>query len=207
MLAFNYLQKYPDSKRFKKKGLPHYDKLKEIFAGKSATGALAMGPSQVAAISQAAISAREKNPCVSAAGSARDGEEGGGSSDEAREVEKQTEKKSTARKRKSSSSSKSRWEEAVESQNETERYTSQQLLSFMEEKEARRASSQADSITSDNELLKLCGAKVTSFRDSLTLRQYSGFMMDLVNKKDLRVLFMSLPDDAVLPFVQGMIYD
>jgi hypothetical protein len=201
------LQKYPDAKRFKRKGLAHYDKLKDIFAGKSATGGLAMGPAEVAAIGKAATSAREKAPCVSAAGSAPDAEEGGDSSDEAREVEKQTAKKSTARKRKSSSSSKSRWEEAIESQNETERYTSQQLLSFMEEKEARRASSQADSITSDNELLKLCGAKVTSFRDSLTLRQYSGFMMDLVNKKDLRVLFMSLPDDVVLPFVQGINYD
>ena len=104
-------------------------------------------------------------------------------------------------------SSKSMWQEAIESQNETERYTSERLLSFLEEKEARRMSSQADSMTKDDVLLKQCGAKVTSLRDSLSLRQYIGFMMDLVNKKDLRVLFMSLPDDAVLPFVQGLNYD
>ena len=108
MLCF--VQKYSESKRFKRKRLAHYDKLKEIFAGKSGIGGLAMGPVEVAAIGKAASTAQEKVPCVSTARSAPDAEEGGDSSDEVREVEKQTAEKLTAHKRKSPMSSKTMWQ-------------------------------------------------------------------------------------------------
>jgi len=204
MLCF--VQKYPESKRFKRKGLAHFDQLKEIFAGKSATGGLAMGPAEVAAIGRAATSAREMVPCVSAAGSAPDAEEGGDSSDEAREVEKQPAEKSTPGrfKRKSPMSSQSMWQAAIQSQTESERYSSDRMIAFLEEKEARRLSTHADSMTRDEVLMTQCVEKLTKYRESLSLQKYSSFMMELVNKKDLRHCFMSIPDEAALPFLQGL---
>ena len=90
------------AKQFKRKGLAHYDKFKEIFAGKSASGALAMGPLEVPSVGKAAATAKviKKVPCVLTARSAPTVEEVRESSDEIVEVGKKLMEKSTAKKEK-----------------------------------------------------------------------------------------------------------